>query len=119
MVQVQRSAEIDGNQPIPQLDVGIEEIRKAVPARVVDQDLDKSRDALETSNSFLYGLIVGDVDGEGVRLSATAMDPFDRLRRRRAINVKHADHDPLVRETATDGSANRAPRRPSQWPSCF
>jgi hypothetical protein len=36
------------------------------------------------------------------------MDLFDRLRSRLAIPVKHADRDALVRETATDGAADRA-----------
>ena len=108
VAHVERAAQVDGDQLVPQLGRGVDEVDEAVPAGVVHQHVGRAHLALELGDGLADRRVVGDVDaryeGLAARLHDLVGDPVGAV----AVLVEHADLAAVSGEAPADGAADRA-----------
>jgi hypothetical protein len=103
MAHVQRTVQVNGDDLVPELGRGVDEVDELIPASVVDQDVGRSGHLLELGDAGAHRLVVGDVDarGEPLDLAATLLAPSRFL-----------SNTPQSRRTRRSGGRSRRRSRP-------
>jgi hypothetical protein len=106
VADVQWAIEIDGDNFLPELRIGIEEIRSAIPAGIVDQERRRPRRRLKCIDGALHRVVVRDVGGMKADLAALGPDLARDLLAARGIQIEDADHATFVRQPPRDRRAD-------------
>jgi hypothetical protein len=107
---VERAVQVDVDHAPPVGGRRVEEAGRVVPARTVDEPLDRARVARERRDCVLDRLAVDDVDGVGLRAGTRARELGDGLLRARLVAIEHADDGALLAEPQRDRLRDAARR---------
>jgi hypothetical protein len=108
MMQVQRTMQVDGDDLVPEREIGLDEVDEFVPAGVIDQDICWAGRFLEPGDGLLHPLVIGDVGLHGVALAAGLFHRLDGFQRPLGIDVEDADPAAVFAEAFADRPADRA-----------
>src|SRR5262245_34897793 len=106
VVHVERAEKIDGNDLAPEVRRGVEKIRGAIPAGIVDEKRHRTGRGLETRNGARHRIIVGNVDDMQACTSTARFDLARDFFARRSIQIENPDRAALLREPPRDRSAD-------------
>src|SRR5207249_1890723 len=106
VVHVERAEKIDGDDLAPKVGRGVEKIRSAIPAGIVDEKRNRPKRGLETRNGARHRIIVRDVDDMRAYAAAARIDLARDFFPRRGIQIENSDRAALLCKPPRDGSAD-------------
>ena len=96
MVHVQCTHQVDGNQTIPMLRLGLGKGHENIPAGVVDQHSDWAQFLFDRGDGLVNLCSQCDVTGIGVCLAAGLMNGVSGFTSGFQVAIKHRDQRPFV-----------------------
>jgi hypothetical protein len=110
LVQVERTAQVDGNDLVPEIGLGLQERPGDVPSRVVDEDIDLPELRRALLDSAPDGFVAGDVGDNRENVATLRAQLFREVVQRRGVDIRGNDPDALFDEARADGAANSTGR---------
>ena len=102
VMHVERPVQVDRDDPLPQILVGVEEGSGPVPAGVVDHDVDGAEFALDAGHGGDHRLLAGQVDRIGTGGAARLPDGAGHRFGGVLVDVEDRDGSALLTETPAD-----------------
>ena len=109
-MQVERTAQVDGNDLVPEIGLGLQERPGDVPSRVVDEDIDLPELRRALLDSAPDGFVAGDVGDNRENVATLRAQLFREVVQRRGVDIRGNDPDALFDEARADGAANSTGR---------
>jgi hypothetical protein len=107
-VQVQRAAQVDRDDPIPELRRGLHELHRDIPTGVVDQDVDATALDVDLPDGHGNGRMVGDVQRTQDQLVGEFLELAAQLLQARSVQVQSHDGGAFLTEPAHERTTDAA-----------
>src|SRR6516164_11343245 len=102
MMHMQRTDEVDGDQPVPLRRLGPGERTEDIPASVVHQYVDGPEPGFHRGDGRVDATSVGDVATERLPIAAIAFDGGGDLFRGLDVHIEHGNLCAFARKAAAD-----------------